>query len=85
MANRRRLQVAEPCRLADLSFDGRLVLVAGLSNRLLLCDRKGRTHDDYLLDKPVVALALSALGDGAVVALADGRVLRLDLRPASPS
>jgi hypothetical protein len=70
----------EPCRLAALSFDGRLALVAGRANRLLLLDIHGKVHGIHLLGRPAVALALSALGDRAVVALTDGGVLALDLR-----
>jgi hypothetical protein len=71
---------AEPCRLAALSFDGRLVLVAGRANRLLLLDVRGKVHGIHLLERPAVALALAAFGERAVVALADGGVLALDLR-----
>ncbi len=70
----------EPCRLAALSFDGRLALVAGRTNRLLLLDVHGNVHGIHLLERPAVALALAALGTRAVVALADGGVLALDLR-----
>jgi hypothetical protein len=80
--NQGRIQVAEPCRLASQSFDGRLILVAGLSNRLLLLDREGRLLCEHLLEKPAGALALCALGEGAVVALSDGRVLGLEVRDA---
>jgi hypothetical protein len=70
----------EPCRLAALSFDGRRVLAAGRGNRLLRLDHHGKVSAIHLLDRPAVALALSALGERAVVALADGGVLALDLR-----
>jgi hypothetical protein len=70
----------EPCRLAALSFDGRLALVAGRANRLLLLDTHGKVHGIHLLERPAVGLALAALGDRAAVALADGGVLVLDLR-----
>jgi hypothetical protein len=71
----------EPCRLAALSFDGKLALVAGRANRLLLLDTGGKVHGIHLLERPAVAVALAALGDRAAVALADGGVLALDLRP----
>jgi hypothetical protein len=70
----------EPCRLAALSFDGRLALVAGRGNRLLLLDINGKVLGIHLLEKPAVALALTALAERAMVALADGGVLALDLR-----
>ncbi len=71
----------EPCRLAALSFDGRRALVAGRANRLLLLDTGGRVLGIHLLERPAVALALAALGERAVVALTDGGVRALDLRP----
>jgi hypothetical protein len=70
----------EPCRLAGLSFDGRLCLAGGLGNRLLLLDGQGHSLSDLLLDKPAVALALAPLGESAAVALPDGRILGLSLR-----
>jgi hypothetical protein len=75
------LRLAEPCRLASLSYDGGRALVSGLGNRLLLVDRDGRTLESTELEGPAAALALAPLGDAAAVALADGRVLSLDLRP----
>jgi hypothetical protein len=71
---------AEPCRLAALSFDGRLALVAGRANRLLLLDSGGKALGIDLLERPATALALAALGERAVVALTDGGVVALDLR-----
>jgi hypothetical protein len=81
--NKGRLHLSEPCRLVTLSFAGSLLLVAGLSHRILLHDRKGRVLCDHELSKPAVGLALTALGDRAVAALADGRLVGLDLREAS--
>jgi hypothetical protein len=78
--NQGRIHVVEACRLASQSYDGRLILVAGLSNRLLLLDREGKLLCEHLLEKPAGALALSALGERAAVAMADGRVLGLELR-----
>jgi hypothetical protein len=76
--NKGRLPLAEPCRLAAISFDGRYLLVAGLSNRTLLLDPTGRTLCDHAFDKAVVSFALGALGESAVVALVDGRVVGLE-------
>jgi hypothetical protein len=74
-----RLPTPEPCRLASLSFDGRLLLVAGLSSRLLLLDGAGRLLHTHPLDRTAVALALAPLGDYAIAALKDGEVVSLDL------
>lgn len=75
-----RLAATEPCRLACLSFDGRLILAASLTNRLLLLDTDGRTLAHHPLDQPAAAVALGALGERAYAALPDGRVVALDLR-----
>ena len=74
------LAATEPCRLATLSFDGRLILAAGLSSRLLLLDADGRTIALHPIDQPASAIALGALGEQAYAALPDGRVIALDLR-----
>jgi hypothetical protein len=74
-----RQATSEPCRLAALSFDGQLTLVAGLSGRLQLLDAEGRLVAAHALDKPPVAIALGALGDSATVALDDGRLIGLEL------
>jgi hypothetical protein len=74
------LTTKEPCRLAALSFAGRLALVAGRANRLLLLNDRGRPLGIHLLERPAVALAVAALGERAVVAITDGGVLALDLR-----
>jgi hypothetical protein len=73
--------VFDPCRRVALSYDGRRILVGGLSERLLLLDGSGPLLANHTLDQPSTAITLSALGTSAVVALADGRVLGLDLRP----
>lgn len=74
-----RVEVSAPCKLASLSFDGRLTLVAWQS-QLVLLDAEGRNLHTYPLDKNVVGLAIGALGGNAYVALADGPILGLDLR-----
>jgi hypothetical protein len=74
-----RLVLDEPCRLAALSFDGRVLLAALLSNPVLLVDDGGNTLASYVPDAPVTALALGPLANYAALALADGRVLGLDL------
>ncbi len=75
-----RWNVGEPCRLAALTFDGAWALATGLGHRLLLVDRKGRVHTSHELEQPAVGLALGALGETAYAALADGRVVGLDVR-----
>src|SRR5262249_14620172 len=75
-----RLPVPEPCRLVSMSYDGRVLLVGGLAGRVLLLDASGATIASQLLERPVAGMALAALGDTAVVALADGPVMRLSLK-----
>jgi hypothetical protein len=72
-----RLAVTEPCRLVALSYDGRRALAGALGPRMLLLDRAGQTVATPSLDAPPVDIAISALGDTAFVALADGRVVAL--------
>jgi hypothetical protein len=78
--NQGRLPVPEPCRLAALTFDGQLMLAAGMGQQLHLLDSKGRVLGTHILDQPAAALALGPLGEYAVVALADGPVVGLDVR-----
>jgi hypothetical protein len=68
----------EPCRLSAISFDGRLKLVAGLSNRLHLQDEAGTVVGSTTVTAAPVALALGALGDSAFVAGADGSLMALE-------
>lgn len=75
-----RLAVSEPYRLAALSFDGLFALVAGMGNRLLVLDHMGATRCLHLLARPAQAIALGALAESAVVALADGPLVCLDLK-----
>ena len=62
-----------------------VALLAGLDHRLLLLDRAGHPLWSHALDRPPAAVALGALGERAVLALADGRLLDFDLRDAVPS
>jgi PQQ-like domain len=66
-----------PCRLADLSYDGSLILSAGLENRLQLHRRDGSVKASAPLDGVPAALALGPLGEVAVVGLAEGKVVQL--------
>jgi len=78
-----RLPASEACRLAALTFDGRLMLAAGLANDLLLIDREGRTLCRHPLETQAVALAVGALGSFAAVALANGTINGLGLPDAT--
>jgi hypothetical protein len=76
-----RYALAEPCRLVSVSFDGAATLVAGVSRRLHLLDAMGRSLVSHELEHKPVAVRISALGDTATVALADGTLLELELPP----
>jgi hypothetical protein len=80
-AKQGRLAAADPCRLVSVSFDGRLLLVGGLTGRLALLDAAGTAVATHQLDRPLVALALAPLGDSGAVAQADGPVARFSLKP----
>ncbi len=71
--------VTWPCRQVSLSFDGQLALIAWLDRQLHLVSPSGQKLLTVPVDDTVVALSLHALGDSAVVALAEGRILGLDL------
>jgi hypothetical protein len=76
---RERQTVPEPCRLASLAFDGQRTLIAGLSHRLHLLDAQGGTLGSYSCEQTPVAVALEALGETAIVALADGTLMGLEI------
>jgi WD40 repeat protein len=62
------------CHLAALSYAGDSLLTADRSNRFSLRDSKGTIGQQISLESPIVALALGAMGDYAVVGLADGTI-----------
>lgn len=74
---RRGLEGMGPCRLAAASYDGDAFLTADLEQHLQLRDAAGAVRGEWPLESAPVSLALSALGDEAYVALADGRILML--------
>lgn len=69
----------EPCRLAALSYCGRHVLTGSGSDAVHGLDWDGTLRFTHHFGQPVVALALAPLGDSAAVALADGRLLGVEL------
>jgi WD40 repeat protein len=75
-----RLHLAEPCRLASISFDGKWILVASLTNLLVLSDLKGGNLGEHRFTRPAAAIVLGPLGDHAVAALSNGQVVGLSLR-----
>jgi hypothetical protein len=61
-----------PCRLAALSYDGKLILTADLDRRLTLAERDGAARDHFDLESPPAGVALGPLGDYAVAATQNG-------------
>jgi hypothetical protein len=66
-----------PCRLAALSYDGDVTLTAGLDHRLRLHAAGKASRAELELEGAPAAVALGPLGDYAVVALAEGKILGL--------
>jgi outer membrane protein assembly factor BamB len=66
-----------PCRLADVSYDGKTFLTVGLDDRVYLRDPEGIAKAEWTLASRAVAVALAPRGDRAAVALADGTVMML--------
>jgi WD40 repeat protein len=69
-----RQPLSEPCRAACLSYDGRLILAAGLGREIRLLDHRARTRGEHRPESSATALVLSPLGDRMVVGTATGQV-----------
>jgi hypothetical protein len=74
-----RIPAAEACRLISMTFDGRQMLVSGLTPKLYLLDSVGKLVVMHPLDSLAMGLVISPLGNLAFLALQDGRVTALDL------
>jgi hypothetical protein len=74
-----RLPEAGPCRLAAVGYTGEPLLTAGLEAQLALRDGQGSLREEMMLPGPPVALGLAALGEWAVVALAGGQVMGVEM------
>jgi hypothetical protein len=72
-----RVPLAEPARLVGLSYDGRTVLVAGLSERLLLVTPEGQQKDELFLEEPPLAVALGPLAERITAGLPSGQIVNL--------
>jgi hypothetical protein len=76
------LLTPEPCQRVATTYAGKHFLTAGVFGALHGLDGDGAIRCEYRCDQPVVGLGLAPLGDWAAVALADGRVLGLDVAGA---
>jgi hypothetical protein len=72
-----RVVSAAACRLADVSYDGRVFVTVGLDDRLYLRDADGVAKGERALPSRPVAVALTPRGERVAVALADGTVQML--------
>jgi hypothetical protein len=73
------LPTPEPCRLLAATYNGRRYLAGSIFGAVHGLDAEGAVRCEHRFEQPVVALALAPLGDWAAVALADGRVVGLDM------
>jgi hypothetical protein len=71
-----------PCRFAALTYSGKSALTAGVFGGVRGLDMNGKILFEHRSDQTVVGLGLMPLGERAVLALIDGRVLGLDLGAA---
>jgi hypothetical protein len=76
-----RLPRAAPSRLAAIDYKGELLLTAGLGNELALRGGDGEVRAVLAMPSSPVAVAVEALGDSAVAALAGGMLARVELGP----
>jgi hypothetical protein len=58
------------CHLADISYTGDSLLMAGVENRVFLRPQEGTFRGQFAADGPVIGIALGPLGDYVVVATA---------------
>jgi hypothetical protein len=73
-----RIALETACHFADVSYAGDRLLTADQTQRICLRDDKGTPTDPIPLDAKAVAGALGALGDSAVLGLANGSILRFE-------
>ena len=72
--------LSEPAQLAALTYDARHLLVAGMGKHLLWLDAEHKVLSTHELEKPTGAMAISPLGERAVVAQAESSLVGFDLR-----
>jgi hypothetical protein len=78
---RRFLPHTAPAHRAAMSYDGKTILTTDRESTLAWHDADGPLRRKTPVDARPVALALAPLGDGAVVAFADGRLSALTPEP----
>jgi hypothetical protein len=78
-SHKRQLAALAPCRLAALSYAGDLILTAGLERTVRLFDGDGHYLTSRAVDGTPVAVALTPLGDMVWLALAEGKIMALQV------
>jgi hypothetical protein len=73
------LSTPEPCRHLSTSFDGRGFLAGSIFSAVYALDDSGGQRYEQRFEQPVAGVRLAPLGDAGIVALADGRIMGLDL------
>jgi len=76
-AGREQVGATQSFRYVCCSFAGDRLAVTNLHDQVMLLDRQGQVLTSYSCDQPITALAISALGDEVVSALADGTLTTL--------
>ncbi len=74
-----RLPKGGPSRLAALSWTGQSIVTVGLDSQLTMRDSTGTVRDDLPLSAAPVAIAMEALGESVLVALASGELVRVEV------
>jgi hypothetical protein len=75
-----RIPLDGACHLAALSYAGDCLLTAERDHRVRMRAADGTLRDQAGLDGPAIALALGPLGNYGIVGLANGTLLRFDIR-----
>lgn len=73
------LPTPEPARLASATYAGDSYLVGSVFGTVYGLDAEGQVRSNRRMEPAPVGLALAPRGEAAVVALADGRLMGLDL------
>ena len=75
----RRLPMSPPVRIAAVDFRGEAIVAVGLDGQLLRCAADGTKQLELSLPANPIALGVEAMGDAAIVALADGTLVRVEM------
>lgn len=83
--NREEITSAGACRLVSSSYGGGALLTADLDKTVTLRDVAGKAMHTLQLPASPLALTLEPLGGAAVLALNDGRMMRIEIPYDRPS